>query len=193
MILIKDFEILKVFLNNYAGEIYGRMLVGKVRLSQKAIALALAGLESKGILKSRRQGRIKHYGLNTEYSEIKDVVVMLEIARKIDFLTTRRNLAHIFRKDDRIVGVFGSHARNAQKSWSDVDVFIIGNKEKKDYDAKGKLFDIDISIKYFEQGDWKTRLKDKNGLVNEIVANHVVVFGTEGFVNMLWSHYYGFN
>ena len=57
MILIKYFELLKLFLNNYAGESYGRMLAGKVRLSQKAVALALAELERKGILKSRSQGR----------------------------------------------------------------------------------------------------------------------------------------
>ena len=193
MILIKYFELLKLFLNNYAGESYGRMLAGKVRLSQKAVALALAELERKGILKSRSQGRIKYYHLNAEYSGMKDLITMLETARKIDFLTARRGLAHIFKKDSRIVGVFGSHARDTQKKDSDVDVFVIGARKTEDYEEQGKLFDIDISIKYFKQKEWETLLKERNNLVSEIAGNHVVIFGAESFVNLLWRNYYGFN
>lgn len=193
MILIKYFELLKLFLNNYAGESYGRMLAGKVRMSQKAVALALTELERKGILKSRSEGRIKYYSLNTEYSGIKDLITILETARKIDFLADRRELAYILKKDSRIVGVFGSHARDTQKKDSDIDVFVIGARKTEDYEEKGKLFDIDISIKYFKQKEWETLLKEKNHLVNEIVGNHVVIFGAESFVNMLWRHYYSFN
>ena len=47
----KYFEVLKHFLGNYAGDVYGRMPIGKVKLNQKAIALALAELEAKGVLK----------------------------------------------------------------------------------------------------------------------------------------------
>ena len=64
MLHTKYFEVLKQFLGNYVAEIYGRMLVGKVPLSQKAIALALAELEEKGVLSSRSQGMIKYYRLN---------------------------------------------------------------------------------------------------------------------------------
>ena len=124
---------------------------------------------------------------------MKDLITMLETARKIDFLTARRGLAHIFKKDSRIVGVFGSHARDTQKKDSDVDVFVIGARKTEDYEEQGKLFDIDISIKYFKQKEWETLLKERNNLVSEIAGNHVVIFGAESFVNLLWRNYYGFN
>ena len=193
MLHTKYFEVLKQFLGNYVSEIYGRMLVGKVPLSQKAIALALAELEEKGVLRSRSQGMIKYYRLNLEHSEIKDVINMLEIERKMEFLALHRKLAHMFREDARVVGVFGSYAKNSQKEGSDVDVCIVGNKKKGDYDKKGKLLDIDVSIKYFAPREWETLLSQKNNLVKEIVSHHVMIFGVESFVNTLWRYFYGIN
>ena len=184
---------MKQFWWDYAGEIYGRMLVGKVTLSQKAIALALAELEKKGVLKSRSQGMIKNYRLNLEHSEIKDVIGVLEIERKMEFLALHRKLAHLFREDDRIVGIFGSYAKGMQKEESDVDVFIIGKKKKNDYDEKGKLLDLDVSIKYCPQREWQMLLREKNNLAKEIVSHHVLIFGVEGFINSVWRHYHGFN
>ena len=193
MLHTKYFEVLKQFLGNYVAEIYGRMLVGKVPLSQKAIALALAELEEKGVLRSRSQGMIKYYRLNLEHSEIKDVINMLEIERKMEFLALHRKLAHMFREDARVVGVFGSYAKNSQKEGSDVDVCIVGREKKGDYDKKGKLLDIDVSIKYFAPREWETLLSQKNNLVKEIVSHHVMIFGVESFVNTLWRHFYGIN
>ncbi|MBI2141749.1 nucleotidyltransferase domain-containing protein, partial [Candidatus Woesearchaeota archaeon] len=170
-----------------------RMLVGKVPLSQKSIALALADLEDKGILKSRSQGGVKYYGLNLKYSEIRDVVMITEIARKAEFLAGHRKLAHLFKEDARTVGIFGSYARGTEKEDSDVDAFVIGNKKNGDYDETGRLLDLDVSIKYFAPEEWTALLKEKNNLVKEMAKSHVVIFGVEWFVNALWRDYYGFN
>lgn len=169
------------------------MLVGKVPLSQKAIALALAGLEEEGVLKSRIQGSIKYYMLNLEFSEVKEAIMLAEVTQKTEFMAKHRRLAHTFREDDRVVGIFGSYARGTQKEDSDVDVFIVGNKKGNDYDEKGRLLDLDVSIKYFTPDEWTALLKEKNNLVKEIVSAHVVIFGVERFVNTLWRDYYGFN
>ena len=151
MIHNKYFEIVKQFLGDYKRELYGRELIGKVKLSQKGIALALQELEKKSILKSRKEGNLKHYYLNFEYSEIKDILAIAEIMRKIEFLAKQRKIAHLFKADDRIVGIFGSHAKGSQKEGSDIDVFIIGKRKEKDYGRGGKIFDLDISIKYFSK------------------------------------------
>ncbi|MBI2144170.1 nucleotidyltransferase domain-containing protein [Candidatus Woesearchaeota archaeon] len=193
MIHNKRFLILKQFLGNYAAEIYGRLLAGKIPLSHKAIALALAELEGENILKSRSQGNIKYYRLNLEFSEVKEAIMLAEVTQKMEFMAKHRKLAHTFREDDRVVGIFGSYARGAQKEDSDVDVFILGEKKSKDYDEKGRLFDLDISIKYFSLDEWAALLKEKNSLVKEIIRAHVVIFSVERFVNTLWRDYYGFN
>lgn len=193
MIHNKYFEILKQFLGYYNREIYGRELIGKVKLSQKGIALTLEELEEKSILKSRKEGTLKHYGLNLSYSEIKDIIALAEYNRKIEFLGKNRKIAHIFRSDERIVGIFGSYAKNMQKEGSDLDLFIIGSKKEPDYSEEGKKLDIDISIKYFNKSEWIKMLKEKNSLCKEIINNHVLIFGIESFIGLLWSNYYGFN
>src|SRR3989344_5038676 len=144
----KEFEILEKFLGDFNKEIYGREIIGKVSMSQKAIALALDRLEKEGILASRKSGNIKYFRLNLENSEIKDIIISSEIKRKIIFLKKNKKLANLLRYDTRMVGIFGSYAKGTQKEDSDIDMFIIGKREKEDYDKKGKLFDLEISIKY---------------------------------------------
>lgn len=193
MIHNKYFEILKQFLGDYAKEVYGRELVGKVKLSQKGIALALEELEEKSILKSRKEGTLKHYGLNIAYSEIKDIIALAEFNRKIEFLAKNRKIAHVFKLDERAIGVFGSHAKNTQKEGSDLDIFIIGPKIEPDYSSEGKKLGIDISIKYFTRTEWIKLLREKNNLCKEIVNYHILIFGIESFISLSWSNYYGFN
>ena len=193
MIHNKYFEILKQFLGDYKCEIYGRELVDKVPLSQKGIALALEELEAKSMLKSRKEGTLKHYSLNLEYSEIRDIIAITEITRKIQFLTQYRKLAYLFKHDERVIGIFGSYAKGIQKTGSDIDVFIIGKKIAEDYDKKGKKLDLDISIKYFSRDLWVKLLKEKNNLLKEIINYHIAIFGVEEFINLSWRHYYGFD
>jgi len=64
----------------------------------------------------------------------------------------------------------------------------LGGREKEDYDAKGKLFDLDISIKYFSEDQFKIK---KSSLCREIAKGHVLLFGAERFIALLWEGYYG--
>jgi len=189
----KIFEILIYYLGDYNREIYGREIVNKTKLSQKNIALTLEKLEKDNILKSRKSGNIKYYRLNIDNTEIKDVLLLIETLNKIKFFTKYRKIANLFKKDDRIVGIFGSYAKEMQKKESDVDVFIIGNKIKKDYDKLGNAFDMDISIKYFSKEEFKKLMRNKNNLFKEIFKNHLLIFGVEKFIDLVWSDYYGFD
>ncbi len=189
----KHFQIIEQLTGNYEQEIYGRELIGKVSMSQKGIALALKELEEQSILKSKKKGSMKFYSLNLNYQHVKEIISITETMRKIRFLSKNRKIAHIFKDDSRIVGIFGSYAKKTHKPESDIDVFIVGKKQKQDYNTKGKAFDLNISIKYFTQGEFKHLLNEKNNLLKEIVKNHIIVFGIEEFINTIWSSYYDFN
>ena len=189
----KYYEVLEKFVGDYTKEIYGRELIGKVSISQKAIALTLEELEHKSILKSAKKGNIRLFTLNHVNSEIKDIISQVELNRKMQFLSNNRKLAYVFRNDDRIIGIFGSYASGTQKKNSDIDVFIIGSKNEMDYDTVGKTFDVDISIKYFSLSDFKGLLKEKNNLCKEIIKNHIIIFGIEQFIGIIWRNYYGFD
>ncbi len=185
--------ILRHFLADYRREIYGRELEGKVPMSQKGIALTLNGLERDGILKSRKSGNMKYFRLNDANSEIRDIITAAEIERKVSFLGKKRKLAEIFRNDERIVGIFGSYAKGTENADSDLDIFVIGRKDGNDYEKSGDSMDIPASVKHFSEAEFDKLLKEKNSLCSEIAGNHIMIFGTERFVNMLWRDYYGFS
>jgi len=188
----KYYEILKFFSEDYNREIYGRELINKVKISQKNIALTLKELENKGILKSKKKGNLKFYSLNLKNPQLKSYLITSEIYNKESFLINHKKLAHIFNSDDRVVGVFGSYSKNKQKKYSDVDIFIVG-KKGEDYLKKGKIYDLNISVKFFTKNEFKKLLKEKNNLIKEIIENHVLIFNVEGFINFVWRDFYGFN
>lgn len=187
----KYFWVLEVFLSDFGREVYGRELEKRIPLSQKGIAIVLDELEEMGILKSRKQGNIKYFSLNIKNLEVKDVILSAETIRKINFLDRHRKLANIFKADDRVVGIFGSYAKGGETKASDVDVFIIGPKVKMDYDKGGDVLDLNLSIKYFSKKDFRRLAKGKNRLVKEIISNHVLIFGAENFIKIVWRDYYG--
>ncbi len=189
----KHFQIIEQLTGNYEQEIYGRELIGRISISQKGIALALKELEEQGILKSKKKGSMKFYSLNLNYPHIKEIISITETMKKIRLLSKNRKIAHIFKDDSRIVGIFGSYAKKTNNPESDIDIFIVGKKQKQDYNTKGRAFDLNISIKYFTQGEFKNLLIEKNNLLKEIVKNHILIFGIEEFINTVWRSYYGFN
>lgn len=189
----KYFEILKQFLPDYSGQLYGRELIGKVSMSPKNIALTLERLEKENILEVNKKGNMKFYGLNYKNPEVKDIIILTEITNKSYFLKKNRKIAHIFEDEDRVVGIFGSHAKGTQKKDSDVDVFFIGDKRNKDIEEKGKLYDLDVHVLYFSEKEFIKLIKEKNNLCKEIINNHVILFGIEKFVKIIWRDYYGFN
>ena len=184
------FEILKLFTGNYQLELYGRQLVNKVPMSQKGIALVLTSMEKDSILKSRKQGSLKMYSLNTSNPQIKEHIIMAELQKKAGFLSKNKKIAHLFKSDNRIVGLFGSYAKGTQEDSSDIDLFIIGGKKKEDYDSMGKKYDLEISIKYFDEKEFKQLLKQKNTLVKEMINNHILIFNVEKFISFVWEDYY---
>lgn len=189
----KYFEIVAQFLGDYNRELYGRELIGKVSLSQKSIALSLAELEKEGILTSTKRGSIKFFRLNLQNAEIKDLLMSAESERKLIFFRKHLKIAHIFKNDERVIGIFGSYAKGTQKEDSDIDVFVIGEKIKEDYDKIGKKFDVEISIKYFSEREFNSLIKNENALCKEIIESHILIFGIERFINIVWKEYYAFN
>jgi predicted nucleotidyltransferase len=193
MLHSKYSEILGFFLGDYKKQIYGRELIGKIGLSPKGIANSLKELESQGILKSKKEGSVKFYSLNLKSPSIKEILIQAEISNKLAFLSKHKKIAHLLKEDDRIIGIFGSYAKGTQKADSDVDMFVVGGKSKGDYNDKGKPFDIEINIIYFSEKEFKKLLAGKNNLVREILESHILIFGFEGFVSLLWKEYYGLN
>ena len=115
----------------------------------------------------------------------------METLKKIDFFKKQRKIASLFKTDNRIVGIFGSYAKGTQKKESDIDIFIIGNKLKEDYDKLGEKLDLNINIKYFPENEFINLIKSKDNLIKEIIKDHILIFNIENLINLIWKNYYG--
>ena len=175
---------MKEFLKDYNKEIYGRELVGKVKISQKNIALTLIKLEKLGILSSKIRGNTKYYFLNKQNGLIEKYLVFFEVGRCVDFLEKHQKISSFFEEIIflGIVCIFGSYAKGLEKKDSDLDLFVVGNYDEKKVNEIGEKFGIEISIKSGAKRDFRDMLKSKNPLVKEIIENHVIISGFEDFV-----------
>ena len=186
MILHKHFEILDLFRGDYNRQIHGRLLIGKVKQSQKQIALTLKEMERQHILNSKKTGNMVLYHLNLNNPHIKDYLTITEIVKKIQFLKKNLNILHMFEDSFQMAGIFGSFSSGTHKKHSDIDIFTIGKPvfQKRHYGPE-------LHIQSFSQEEFIQMLQNKEPLTAEIVKNHIMLSHEQEWVWMVWEAYYG--
>ena len=176
--------ILEEFCSDYEKKVYGREVAGKLRMNQKTASNILNRLEKEGILKYSTQGRNKYYFLNKLNPQIKDIVKIVEIARKNKFIQKYNKLRELFYALEKrtlgILAVFGSYANFTSNKSSDLDVFVVGSiKETADLES---LYKIKINIVKSD----KEKIKREDIFVKEVVKNHIIIKGVEEFIELIW-------
>lgn len=180
----KTLSVSEEFCLDYGKKIYGRQLAGKLKMNQKTVSNILNRLEKEGILKYSTEGKNKYYFLNMLNPQVKDIIKMLEIARKNKFIQKYIKLKALFyaleKRARGILVVFGSYANFTSNRDSDLDVFVVGNiGEVEDLE---NLYKIKINI--VKSSKEKTNKQDV--FVKEIIKNHIVIKGAEEFVELVW-------
>lgn len=180
----KNLSILKEFCLDYDKKIYGRQIAGKLKMNQKTVSNILNRLEKEGILKYLTEGKNKYYFLNMLNPQIKDIIKMLEIARKNKFIQKYSKLKELFyaleKRAKGILVIFGSYANFTSNKDSDLDVFIIGSlREVEDLE---NLYKIKINIVKSS----KEKINKQNVFMKEIIKNHIIIKGVEEFVELIW-------
>ena len=179
----KELKILNVFSNDYSRMIYGRDVAKNLGLNQKSVSNALNGLERKHVLKYKIEGRNKYYFLNRMNPGIKEIIKLIEINRKIEFLGNSKIAELLVKLEERVNGiliVFGSYASGRNKKGSDLDLFVVGRVDG--IDSLKDVYGIDINVVRTTRGKF-----DKGDIiVKEVMGNHVVLKGVEEFVDLIW-------
>lgn len=190
MIHNKYFEVMKHFLRGYNSSFYGRELAGKVKISQKNIALTLKELEEEGILSSKLNGRSKNYSFNFSNPLIKKYILFLEVENSLKFLKEHKKISQLVEKINQgnIICIFGSYAKGTEKSNSDLDLFIIGTSDGKKIIQEGKSLGIEVNIQSGTHKNFKDLIKNKNPLIKEILENHIILSGYEDFVEEVFRN-----
>ncbi|MBI2044565.1 nucleotidyltransferase domain-containing protein [Candidatus Pacearchaeota archaeon] len=177
--------ILEEFCLDYTKKIYGRQIANKLKMNQKTVSNIFNRLEKDGVLKYSTEGKNKYYFLNMLNPQIKDIIKMLEIARKNKFIEKHAQLKDLFyaleRRATGILVIFGSYAKFTNKKESDLDVFVAGSMEE--IEDLENLYKIKINaIK-----SSKEKINKNDIFVKEVIKNHIIIKGVEEFVEAIWQ------
>ena len=177
-------KILGEFSIHYTRRIYGRDIAKKLRMNQKTVSNILNELEKEHILKFTREGKNKYYYLNEFYPYIREIIQLIETQRKINFLEKYEKLKDLFLKLEKraegILIIFGSYANFSANEKSDLDIFVIGNI--RDIEDLEELYNVKINIVKSN----KKKFDKKEHIIKEIIKNHIILKGVEGFVELIW-------
>jgi len=185
MLLNKNkINILKEFSSDYSRRVYGRDVAKKLKMNQKTVSNILNELEKDNILKFTQEGKNKYYYLNEFYPYITEIIQQMEIQRKINFLEKYEKIKELFLKLEKqsegILIIFGSYANFSATDKSDLDVFIMGNI--KEIGDLGEFYNIKINVVKSD----KKRFNKNEHIIKEIIKNHIILKGTEDFVDLIW-------
>ena len=172
-------NLLSVFVTNPKNRFYLRRLCVLIKSSPHPVQLALRKLEKAGILTSQREANIKFYSLNKEspiYPEIKSIIIKTEAVGE----TLRQELKGL--KNIKCAFIYGSTAKDKERSGSDIDICIIG---KVDLTAISRInarleekLKREISIVTFSPPEWEKAINEKKAFAADILKNKkIVLFG----------------
>jgi predicted nucleotidyltransferase len=145
------------------------------------VSREMAKLEELGILKSKRNGNLKHFQANQNlpfFKELKGLV-----------LKTTGVAGQIRASMGKFTGIeyafiFGSYAKGEEKADSDVDLLIIGDVDIDRLDSNlGKLEKIlgrEINSVLYNMKEFKSKRKDKDGFLMDVLGgDKIMLTGTE--------------
>jgi predicted nucleotidyltransferase len=151
------------------------------------VSREMANLEELGILKSKRNGNLKHFQTNQEcpfFEELKGLVLKTTgVAGKIrGSLDKRAGIEYAF--------IYGSYAKGEEKADSDVDLLIIGDVDMDRLDSNlGKLEKMlgrEINYVLYSKEEFKSKRKAKDGFLMDVLSGKkLMVIGTENGLEAL--------
>ena len=145
------------------------------------VSREMAKLEELGILRSKRNGNLKHFQANQEcpfFEELKGLV-----------LKTTGVAGRIRASLDKLAGIeyafiYGSYAKGEEKADSDVDLLIIGNVDMDRLDSNlGKLektLGREINYVLYSMEEFKSKKKAKDGFLMDVLSGKkIMLVGAE--------------
>jgi predicted nucleotidyltransferase len=184
----KALEVISLYRTNYKSSFYLRQISKLARLPLKTTQDVLFSLEKNSILKSRIDGKNKYFSLNLDNIQTKSCLLQSEIYKTDAFLENYPQFK-VFLKSlntNALIIVFGSFAALKADKNSDLDLFIMSEKEQK---LPFHLIPHEIHIMRLSEDTFVKALKEKESLIKEIEEKHVILNNHSIFVNMIWEQY----
>jgi uncharacterized protein len=183
-------QILSLFTNGFNNEYYIREIERILNISPRTSQLILEDLEKKTILESKLRGKIKNYKLKRNQIA-KEYIIFAEEYKRISFLQKNDLIKEIITKIIPYIQgiglIFGSYAKGIERKDSDLDIFIIGEYNKKEIKSISKNYGIEISIKNYPNKIFEDNI-NKDILIKEVIKDHVIIKNSEDFIGKVFTY-----
>jgi uncharacterized protein len=179
-------NVLSLFTRGFDSQYYIREVEKILKISPRTAQLVLDDLEKKGVLESKTRGKIRTYDLKRNILAM-NYISLAEQHKLITFLERNPLIKETLEKmipNIKGVGIiFGSYAKGIQKKDSDLDIFIIGEYDKKKINEVSKMYNIEINVKKYTSDIFNRGLKE-DILIKEVLKDHIIFSGLDEFINI---------
>ena len=184
----KELDVIALYSGDYKARFYLRQIGKLAKLPLKTCQNILVNLEKERILKSKVEGKNKYFSLNLENISVKSFLLKAEI-HKTDIFLEKYPEFKTFLKSintNSILIAFGSFAKFKADKDSDLDLFIVSNKEEK---LPLHLLPHKIHQNSLKEESFKKAIAEKETLIKEIEENHIILNNPSSYVNIAWEYY----
>jgi len=180
--------VLALYSRNYKAEFYLRQISRLTKIPLKTCQNILSYLEKERVLKGKMEGKNKYFSLNFENIQTKSYLLKAEIY-KMDFFVEKYPEFKIFLKSlntNDLVIIFGSFAKFKADKDSDLDLFIISEKEQE---LPFHLLPYKIHQNRLKEDSFRKAMRENEPLIKEIEENHIILNNHSLYVNITWEYY----
>ena len=180
-----QYEIIRILMIKAGEKLTQRQIAGYLKVSPTAVAKSIPELEKDSMILVKKSDKMN---LN--------LVELNRASHKVLELKRTENLKMIFESGlsdfleekypSGTIIIFGSFARLMAGKDSDLDLFIISNKEEK---LPFHLLPYKIHKNSLSEESFKKAIAEKETLIKEIEANHIILNNPSPYINMMWEYY----
>ena len=152
--------------------------------NQKSVANHLNKLEKDSILVTRTQGKNKLFFFNNQLLTF-HFLCSIEHQKTIRFYQQHPTIKQFVTKlpNEGMLILFGSYAKDEQKTTSDIDLLHI-NKKQSNFSELARKYSVNVDVKHFKE-------LTNNPLTREVIQHHIILNGVESFVRAIWNDLVG--
>ncbi len=168
-------EIFRLLFNSNKSSIYLRNLQRQSGFSIGTIQKEIAHLKRLDLVTSERDGNRLYYAANSSHPLYKEICGLVEKTSGV-----AESLREILGSINRIecAFIFGSFAKGAEKSHSDIDLIIIGTIGLRILSSKFKELtektQREINPHVYSMKSWKEKLKKKDHFIKSVIGEKKV-------------------
>jgi|SRR3989344_1011964 len=184
----EELKVIALYSGDYKSRFYLRQISTLTKIPLKTCQNILVKLEKERILRSKIEGKNKYFSLNLDNINVKSYILKAEI-NKTDIFLEKYPEFKIFLKSintNSILIIFGSFARFKADKNSDLDLFVISDKEEK---LPSHLLPHKIHQNRLEEKSFKKAIIEREILIKEIEMNHIILNNHSAYVNIIWEYY----